>query len=83
MDNPHNRFYVANVNFSAVVSGQYNGFQSSIAAFSLDDKSLIWETDLSTVGGVGVPHFANDVAVDSSGNLYVTDSFGSQIWKVT
>jgi len=75
--------YAANVNFTAVTTQSFNGFLTSVATFHLSNGSLVREVDLSTVGGAGVGHFANDVTVDENGNLYVTDSLGSQIWKVT
>jgi sugar lactone lactonase YvrE len=44
-------------------------------------ENLLW-VDLATATPNDVEHFANDVAVDSDGNAYVTDSFAGVIYKV-
>jgi len=38
--------------------------------------------DTSAVGS-GSDRFCNDIIADAAGNIYATDSFGSQVWKIT
>lgn len=52
-----------------------------LAIFNRADGQLVTTVDL---GGLlpGLNHFANDMAVDGQGNIYVTDSFAPVIYKV-
>ncbi|HEX2656968.1 MAG TPA: SMP-30/gluconolactonase/LRE family protein [Polyangia bacterium] len=52
-----------------------------LMAFDLKTGKRKSTVDLNTVGGDG-PHFCNDMAVDSEGNVFVTDSFSPVIYRV-
>lgn len=55
---------------------------AELFVFNLDSRQLERRVDLDDLLP-GVPHFANDVAIDDQGNAYVTDSFAPVIYKVT
>ena len=65
----------------AVSSNLQNPTVANLYIFNLDDGSLIHNVDLSTFSP-GL-NFVNDVAVDDSGNAYVTNSDQGIIFKVT
>jgi sugar lactone lactonase YvrE len=54
---------------------------AALASFNPSTGALISYVDL---GGLrpALPHFANDIAVDSQGNAYITDSLSPIIYKV-
>ena len=52
--------------------------KASIHIYDLDSKSLLRRLPLTQQSG----HFCNDIALDASGNAYITDSFSPMIWKV-
>lgn len=54
---------------------------AALAVFRLSDGKLIDYIDLGA--GIDGAHFCNDIAMDSSGNAYITDSFNTIIYKVT
>lgn len=56
--------------------------QSGLGIFDLGTGALLHRVDLSAVpGGAGI-HGANDVAIDSAGNAYVTDIAAGEIYRV-
>ena len=57
------------------------GKLAGLAAFKLSTGELIKYVDL---GGLaqGGGHFCNDIALDSDGNIYATDSFSPIIYKI-
>jgi len=56
--------------------------QSAYVALNLTTGAMVRGVDLSNIGPSGKGHFANDLCVDPAGNVYITDSVASQIWKV-
>jgi sugar lactone lactonase YvrE len=62
------------------------GKLARLAVFDRSNGTKISYVDLSALPGLpaGYPnHFANDIAIDSQGNAYVTDSFAPIIYKVS
>ncbi len=57
------------------------GKLAGLGIFQLSTGKPIKYIDLAKVGGAG-GHFCNDIALDSAGNAYVTDSFSTIIYKV-
>jgi sugar lactone lactonase YvrE len=57
------------------------GKLAGLGIFQLSTGKLIKYLDLGKIGGPG-GHFCNDIALDSAGNAYVTDSFSPIIYKV-
>lgn len=52
--------------------------KAGVHIYDLDKKLLIKKVGLTQQSG----HFCNDIALDKSGNAYITDSFSPVIWKV-
>jgi sugar lactone lactonase YvrE len=83
VDAARNRVIVASGDVNASKrSGMSSAYvTNSIGIYDLDTgaaKSFVSFADLSPMSG----HFGSEAAVDSSGNLYVTDSFAPVIYKV-
>jgi len=57
------------------------GKLAGLAIFQLSTGKLMNYIDLAKVGGAG-GHFCNDIALDTSGNAYVSDSFSPILYKV-
>jgi len=57
------------------------GKLAQLGIFDLETGKAIHVVELSALRP-GMPHFANDVAVDALGNAYVTDSYSPIIYKV-
>lgn len=53
--------------------------KSSIHVYDIDSKKLVKRIAFDEKVG----HFCNDIALDSRGDAYVTDSFSATIWKVS
>ena len=64
------------------VSDPHTANVAALGSYDLHTGERHFLTDLTTVANGYAPHFANDVAVDSLGNAYVTDSFSPVIYKV-
>jgi sugar lactone lactonase YvrE len=65
----------------ARTSAATKGKLAALAIFDAQTGTITGYADLGHLRP-GVPHFANDVAVDAAGNAYVTDSFAPIIYKV-
>jgi sugar lactone lactonase YvrE len=84
-DEPRDRLLVASSD-GAVFQDQTAAGKAFLNAYSLTTGERLAAVDLgATVGATAEParHFANDVAVDSDGNAYVTDTMMNVIYKVT
>ncbi|CAM6031069.1 unnamed protein product [Sphagnum balticum] len=79
VDLPCNRVLVAVQNTNAT-----DAPFSAVAAYELDTKQRLLFTELHHVGvHEGEKCMVNDVVADSAGNVYLTNSYGDFIWKVT
>ena len=74
IDRNNNRLLVANTNFD-------NFGQAWLGAYDLETGQRLFMSNLSDVFPADM-HLANDVAVDSEGNAYVTDTFAPAIYRV-
>lgn len=77
-----NRLYVCNsdAGISERSSASTTGILAQINVYDLMTGSKIKTIDLSGLYQGG--HFLNDIVIDPSGNLYVTDSFSPVIYKI-
>lgn len=67
----------------SVKSTPATAFQTAeLLVFDLNTRQLERRVDLDALLP-GSRHFANDLAIDPQGNIYVTDSFSPVIYKVT
>ena len=53
---------------------------AAVAIYSLESGQELFFENLASEDGY---HFANDAAVDSAGNIYVTDSFSPVLYRIT
>jgi len=81
-DESHDRLLVANSN-SAVFNDQNAAGHAKLGVYDLKSGERLAMVDLGSTIGAGARHFANDLTVDDTGNVYVTDSFANAIYKVT
>lgn len=72
IDNIRDRLYVAISDLS--------GNQAAIAGYDLTTKERVLYTDLTNL--IPGPSLVNDMITDYLGNIYITDSFASAIYKV-
>lgn len=84
-DEIRNRLIVANadlgVSEKSTAGGKSAGSVASVSVFNLTTGALIKEIDLkSFTPNAGA--CANDIALDTKGNIYVTDSFSPIIYKI-
>ena len=84
VDEPRDRLLVANSDSAAFQPG--NVGQAKLGVYSLTTGERIAMVDLAAV--IGTPnnppqYFANDLAVDGTGNVYVTDTLTNVVYKVT
>jgi sugar lactone lactonase YvrE len=84
VDEPRDRLLVANSDRAAFQPG--NVGQAKLGVYSLTTGERIAMVDLAAV--IGTPndppqYFANDLTVDGSGNVYVTDTMTNVVYKVT
>ena len=63
-------------------SKKTKGKLAKLAIYDLTSKVKIHEYDLASLD-INKPHMANDVTYDNQGNIYVTDSFSPNIYKIT
>jgi len=76
------RLYVCASN-GALFLGQNPTVHAKLFRFNLETYALDWSVDLTRLGSPAEFNLANDATVDAMGNIYVTDSFMGQIWKIT
>lgn len=79
-----NRIFVANGDngASSKSSPATMGKTAELLVFNIDTRSLERRVDLDDLLP-GARHFANDIALNPDGTVYVTDSFSPVIYKVT
>jgi sugar lactone lactonase YvrE len=83
VDEPRNRLLVANSD-AAVFQGTVAG-QAKLGVFDLTSGARLAMVDLGAVvpnKPADAKHFANDVTVDDTGTIYVTDSMLGVIYRV-
>ena len=66
---------------AARTSAATKGKLAAVATFNLSGAKTGY-VDLGALRPAAAGHFANDLAVDGSGNVYVTDSFAPIIYKI-
>jgi len=83
-DETRNRLLVAsgNLGFSENSSASTPNQYAYLGIYNLSTGALIEGINLGALQPTGTPVFANDIAVDTEGNIYVTDSFSPVIYKV-
>ena len=84
VDEPRGRLLVANSDRKAFEAG--NPGQAKLGVFDLASGERLAMVDLGAALGTSADpprFFANDLTVDPDGNVYVTDSFTSAIYKVS
>jgi sugar lactone lactonase YvrE len=83
VDAPRDRLLVANSDRAAFDPGKTG--QAKLGVYSLTTGERLALVDLAAV--IGTPtspaYFANDVTVDTDGNVYVTDTMQNVVYKVT
>lgn len=84
VDAPRNRVLVTvtDIGLSSRSAPATQGKLAALVSFDRSTGRRLAYTDLGSLRPGAPGHFANDVAVDAQGNAYVTDSFGSAIYKV-
>ena len=83
IDYKNNRLLVAAFNGLAIMDNnpKTKGV-SHLRVYNLKSGALEKDINLSNLAPKAKAYFANDVAVDSSGNIYVTDWYANLIYKV-
>lgn len=83
VDTKNNRLIVCNTDlgYSIKSSPDSIGRMAKVEVFDISTKKKIKSYDLSSLYQGG--HFANDLALDKEGNIYVTDSFSPVIYKIS
>jgi sugar lactone lactonase YvrE len=83
IDKAHDRVLVCNSDpgVSVHTKPETKGKLAGLAVFQLSTGNLIKYVDLGALSEGG-GHFCNDIALDSNGVAYVTDSFSPIIYKV-
>ncbi len=83
LDLVRNRLYVATANLGASVKIPENIKKlAGIGIYNLETGEAIDFIDLGSLLPE-MPHLANGITMDNTGNVYVTDSFSPAIYKVT
>src|SRR5206468_1911557 len=79
----HRRLWAVSADMGAGIRRSAAGPQHSadITAYDLNSGRAILHADVS--GLVHGPHLLNGIAVDATGNAYVTDSFSAAIYRVS
>ena len=82
-DEIRNRLLVASGNLGFSENSSINSSsQAYLGIYNLESGELIEGVSLEELLPEGSSAFANDITVDVDGNIYVTDSFSSIIYKV-
>ena len=83
IDVERNRLLVANGDVGLSVNSSPET-ENQLAALGIFDLSTGEPIDYVDLGSLrpGEPHFANDIAVDDEGNVFITDSFSPIIYQV-
>ncbi len=83
LDAPRNRVLTAvtDIGVSSRSTPATQGKLAALASFDRTTGHRLAYTDLGGLRPAGA-HFANDIAVDTQGNVYVTDSYAPIIYKV-
>lgn len=81
IDEDNHRLLVCNSMAEVFSENSLQG-EISLAAYDLETGERLFLVDLTALYPEG-RHFANDVAVDTEGNAYVTDTMSPVIYKVT
>lgn len=82
VDNPNNRLLVCNSDAGISLRSDNStiGQLAEVIVYNLTTGAKIKTIDLSGLYQGG--HFLNDLVLDSSGNIYITDSFSPVIYKI-
>jgi sugar lactone lactonase YvrE len=81
IDEVNGRLLVPSSDPAVLQGGEQGDPAITLAAYDLETGERIFLADLSAAAPEG-SHFANDLAVDTAGNAYVTDSFAPIIYRV-
>ncbi len=81
-DNANNRLLVASGDFGFSLNSVGLGKVAYLGIYNLTTGAKIAGVDLSTLHPENSFVFANDIAIDNSGNIYITDSYNPVIYKV-
>jgi hypothetical protein len=82
IDKTRNHLHMCNNNAAAAWGGVPSDFYTSLVTADLTTGAILSSVDVSAIGPQG-PKFGNDLTVDKDGNVYMTDSFNPQIWKIS
>lgn len=81
IDPVRDRLLVANFDPGILSGLLVESDMTGVGSYDLTTGERLFFTDLSNLAE-GEVHFANDLAVDSEGNTYVTDSFAPVLYKI-
>jgi len=83
VDAKRNRLIVANGDpgLGEKSSDETRGLLAGVGIYDLQTGERIDYIDLAQLAP-GLPHFANDIVLDYKGNIYITDSFSSFVFKI-
>lgn len=81
-DEKRNRLLVISGDLGFSTNSKGPGSTAYLGIYNLETGERIKGVDLKTLFPQGTPVFANDIAIDPNGNIYVTDSFAPVIYKV-
>jgi len=73
---------IADPGASITSSKKTKGKLAKLIIYDLTSKAKIHEYDLAAID-TNKPHMANDVTYDNQSNIYITDSFSPNIYKIT
>jgi len=83
-DPVRNLLYVACGNFTAFALNDHSAaFTAGVLIVNLTTGAAVKLVDLTAIPDRSIVHVANDLIFDEQGNLYVSDTNGQQVWKVT
>jgi hypothetical protein len=81
-DNANNRLLVASGDFGFSLNSVGLGKVAYLGIYNLTTGAKITGVDLATLHPENSFVFANDIAIDNSGNIYITDSYNPVIYKI-